>query len=83
MNTEHTVKLLLGQVLGLSEQSRHWDATTSLLGGMPEFDSMAVVALLTSLEEHLGIEFDDDIHADDFATVGSLVSLVQRAQVTD
>ena len=31
-----------------------------LLGAIPEFDSMAVVALLTHLEEKYGFSIDDD-----------------------
>jgi len=47
------------------------------MGAIPEFDSMAVVTLLTTLEERFGIAVDDDeISGDTFATVGSLIDFV-------
>jgi acyl carrier protein len=48
------------------------------VGALPEFDSMAVVALITALEEQFGLVIDDDdIDGQTFATVGSLVDFVQ------
>ena len=50
-----------------------------LLGSVPEFDSMAVLAVLTELEERFGIEFDDDeIDAEIFETLGSLSDFVEK-----
>lgn len=52
---------------------------TGLLGVVPEFDSMAVVAVITSMEDEYGFEVDDDdITAEDFETVGSLCGFVTR-----
>jgi len=49
-----------------------------LLGAIPEFDSMAVVALLTHLEERYGFAIDDDeIDGTVFATIGSLTQFVR------
>ena len=49
-----------------------------LLGAVPEFDSMAVVALLTNLEEKFGFAVDDDeIDGSVFATIGSLTQFVR------
>lgn len=46
---------------------------------MPELDSMAVVAILTTLEERFGFSVgDDEIEGATFATVGSLVDFVER-----
>lgn len=54
-------------------------AETELLGAMPEFDSMSVVTVLTSLEDQYGFFVDDDeISAEIFATVGTLVAYVQE-----
>ena len=51
---------------------------TVLLGGLAEFDSMAVVSVINALEDNLGITVDDDeISAETFETVGSLVSFVE------
>ena len=50
---------------------------TRLLGAIPELDSMAVVSLITLLEDRFGIVvLDDDIDGDTFATVGSLADYV-------
>ncbi len=44
---------------------------------MPEFDSMAVVAVVTAIEDEFGIVIDDDeLSAEVFATVGSLSDFV-------
>jgi len=49
-----------------------------LLGAVPEFDSMAVVALLTNLEERFGFVVDDDeVDGSIFATIGSLTQFVR------
>jgi acyl carrier protein len=54
------------------------NAGTQLLGGLPEFDSMAVVSVVTALEEFYGFAFDDDeIRGEAFETVGTLAALVQ------
>jgi acyl carrier protein len=50
-----------------------------LLGAIPELDSMAVVNILTSLEEHFGfVVEDDEINADTFSTLGALVKFVDQ-----
>lgn len=44
-----------------------------LLGAIPELDSMAIVGIITSIEERFGIMFDDDeLDAEVFETVGTL-----------
>lgn len=49
-----------------------------LLGVIPEFDSMAVVALLTNLEEKFGfVVNDDEVDGTVFATIGSLTQFVR------
>ena len=68
---------ILDEVLSLDGRSAGFDRETRLLGAIPELDSMAVVSLITSLEEQLGLQVDDDdIDGDTFATVGSLVRFV-------
>jgi len=50
----------------------------ALLGAIPEFDSMAVVSLLTHLEERFGFTIDDDeVDGSTFATMGSLTNFVR------
>jgi acyl carrier protein len=50
-----------------------------LLGSLPEFDSQAVVTIITSLEEQLGLFIEDDeITAEVFETVGTLVDFLEK-----
>jgi acyl carrier protein len=72
---------LLDSTLSLKGRALNFTRATPLLGSVPELDSMAVVSLLTSIEETYGIVVeDDDIDASVFATVGSLLDYVtQRA----
>ncbi|MGH7926331.1 MAG: phosphopantetheine-binding protein, partial [Candidatus Binatia bacterium] len=66
------------QTLQLKERHVNLQASTPLLGNFPEFDSMAVVTLITALEERYGFFVDDDeITAEIFATVGSLTAFVE------
>jgi len=68
---------ILRSVLNLGERGVKLDLSTPLLGAIPELDSMAVVSLLTSLEERFGITIEDDeVDGQIFATVGSLVAFV-------
>jgi acyl carrier protein len=69
---------VLDEVLSLGGRAAAFDRDTRLLGAIPELDSMAVVGLLTTLEERFGLSFDDDeVDGATFATVGSLVDLVR------
>jgi acyl carrier protein len=68
---------ILCEVLGLDPAKARLNANSGLLGHLPEFDSMAVVAILTALEDQFGITVDDDeVDAALFETVGSLVAFV-------
>jgi acyl carrier protein len=72
------VKGLLDRTLHLEGGVEHMLLSTPLLGDIPELDSMAVVALITGLEEFYGFVIDDDeIDADVFETVGSMVAFVE------
>lgn len=74
---QQQVLSVLDEVLSLNGRSAGFDRDTPLLGAIPELDSMAVVALLTGLEEQLGLVVDDsDLDGSVFATVGSLTDFV-------
>lgn len=78
MNTHKEVLSLLDEVLSLNGRSAEFSESTPLLGAIPELDSMAVVSLITGLEERFGFTVDDDeIEGSTFATVGSLVKFVE------
>jgi acyl carrier protein len=77
LNTENEVLSLLDEILSLNGRSAEFSINTPLLGAIPELDSMAVVALITGLEERFGFSVDDDeIEGSTFATVGSLIEFV-------
>lgn len=79
MSTELQAQVLrlLDDVLSLDGRAQAFSRGTALLGAVPELDSMAVVSLMTAMEEQLGISIDDDeIDGDVFANVGSLVDFV-------
>ncbi len=79
MTTTDSIKIILRDVLQLGNQVNGFDGSTQLLGGIPEFDSMAVVSLITSIEEHFDLIFeDDDISAESFETLGHLVQLIEE-----
>lgn len=78
MNTQKEVLSLLDEILSLNGRSAEFSVDTPLLGAIPELDSMAVVALITGLEDRFGFTVDDDeIEGSTFATVGSLVGFVE------
>ena len=79
-SVERVLRALLVDVLALPKaRVAAFDNATELFGALPEFDSMAVAALLTGLEERLAILIeDDDVEAEDFATFGRLLSFAER-----
>lgn len=73
------VKNILSDVLSLGERKNSLKEDSILLGNLPELDSMAVVNVITALEEHFGITVDDDeISASTFETLGSLARFVEQ-----
>ena len=76
-DVEFQLVAILDEVLSLNGRALRFGRDTPLLGALPELDSMAVVALITSCEERLGISIDDDeIDGSTFATLGSLADFV-------
>jgi acyl carrier protein len=71
------IRALLDGVLQLEGRAKSFGDDTGMLGAIPEFDSAAVVAVLMAIEENFGIVVEDDeISAETFETVGSLVDFV-------
>jgi acyl carrier protein len=78
MDVERELLQLLDEVLSLHGRALKFDRRTHLLGAIPELDSMAVVSLVTQLEERFEIAIDDDdIDGSTFASVGSLLDFVR------
>ena len=83
MNILNELLSVLDEVLSLGGRSAGFDRQTPLLGAVPELDSMAVVTLITGLEERFGIVVDDDdIDGETFATVGALADFVAAKLAT-
>lgn len=81
MQIADELKSILDDVLSLGGRAKRFDADTPLLGAIPELDSMAVVGLITAIEERFGIAVaDDEIDGSVFATFGSLVAFVEQSQ---
>jgi len=77
MSVADEVRNIVGDTLGLGERRAALTENSALLGAIPEFDSMAVVSILTAVEEYYGIEIDDDeVSAEIFETMGSLAEFV-------
>ena len=77
LDVTQEVLRVLDEVLSLGGRTAAFTRGTPLLGAIPELDSMAVVTLITSLEEQFGLVVDDDdIDGSTFATVGSLADFV-------
>jgi acyl carrier protein len=78
LEIKQEILAILDEILSLKGRSASFTEKTPLLGTIPELDSMAVVALITTLEERFGFSIDDDeIDGATFATLGSLVDFVQ------
>jgi len=79
LSTFAGVKDILINVLQLNEQSTRLTEDSFLLGSLAELDSMTVTGVIMEIEEQFGIRFDnDEINGQVFATLGSLVALVER-----
>jgi acyl carrier protein len=78
MSLQIEIKALLQETLQLDEVDS-WDEDTGILGSIPEFDSMAIVTILTMVEENYGIMIEDDeVSAEVFETLGSLVDFISE-----
>jgi len=72
------VKTVVGRTLQLGSRVQAMNESSALLGAIPELDSIAVVNVITALEEHFDITVaDDEIGAAAFETLGSLARFVE------
>ena len=77
MDVLKEVYRVLDEVLSLGGRGAAFTRDTALLGAIPELDSMAVVTLITTLEDRFGITVDDDdIEGSTFSSVGTLADFV-------
>lgn len=78
MSLQQEIKTILTAALQLDEVDS-WDENTAILGAIPEFDSMAIVTVLTMVEENYGIIIEDDeVSAEVFETLASLIAFISE-----
>lgn len=79
MDLDAELRRLLDDVLSLKGRAAAFNEGTPLLGAIAELDSMAVVALITGMEERFGFAVaDDEIDGEVFGTFGALKAFVAR-----
>jgi acyl carrier protein len=72
------LRLILESAVGKRSVPTALTDSTPLLGAVPELDSMAVLSILTQIQEDLGCRIEDDeIDASVFETFGSLKRFVE------
>jgi acyl carrier protein len=79
------VTTVLVQTLGIEDRRDSFEGSTELLGAIPELDSLAILELVTALEDHFDIVVDDaDFNGEVFETLGTLSTFVdgKRASVS-
>lgn len=77
------VKAVLVSSLGIEDRADSIDASTTLFGGIPELDSLAVLELVTAIEQRFDITVEDEEFSGEiFETVGSLTDFVESKQGT-
>lgn len=73
------VKAVIAEALQIGDRVDSFDESTALLGSIPELDSMAIVTIVTALEEQFNFVIDDDeISAENIETLGSLCAFVEQ-----
>ncbi len=73
------IKQLLIETLSLDITPDQMDDDALLLGDIPEFDSMAIVSVITALEENYQFtSADDELTAEVFESVETVVDFVSE-----
>ena len=78
MSLDNDIKRILRETLVLGGEVESLEATSPLLGAIPELDSVGVISVLTALEEEYDIVVEDDeISAAVFNTLGTLTEFLE------
>ena len=73
------IKQLLIDTLSLDIMPAEMDDDALLLGDIPEFDSIAIVSVITSLEGNYGFTAaDDELTAEVFESIETMVDFVEQ-----
>ena len=79
MNISQEILRVIDEALNLNGRSATFGPQSQFLGAVPELDSMAIVTLITSLEERFDLIIDDDeIDGSTFSTIGSLTDFISE-----
>lgn len=79
LDTQSELLDIIDEALSLEGRGRQFDASTALMGALPELDSMAVIGLINLIEERFGFSVgEDEVDAGTFESVGSLLAYVQE-----
>lgn len=79
MTVLESVLRIIDRELNLNGKALDFTEDTKLRGSLPQLDSLAIVSVITTLEEQLGFEFpEDQLDGAIFESVGSLVDCVTR-----
>lgn len=71
------VRALVAETLGITDRLDSLDASTRLVGSLPELDSLGVAELVAEIEDKFGFEVDfSDVTIDMFETLGTLAAFV-------
>jgi acyl carrier protein len=80
MNTTSTfdeVRDLVAETLGITDRLDSLNASTALVGSLPELDSMGIAQLVAEIEDKFGFDIDfSDVTIDMFETLGTLAAFV-------
>lgn len=72
------LRSILESAIGKRSVPAALDDATPLLGAIPELDSMAVLGILTQIQDDFGVTIDDDeVSAEIFETYGALRRFVE------
>ena len=76
--TDSVLRTILESAVGKRSIPASLTDATPLLGAIPELDSMAVLGVLTQIQDDFGVVIDDDeVSADIFQTFGDLRRFVE------
>jgi len=79
MKLDAEVKKIITHTLALDDRYHRMTLDTYLLGSIPELDSVSIVSIILALEKEFSISIhDDEINAETFRTLGTLVEFIER-----
>ena len=77
MNSLEVTRKIVRTCLQLGSQADSFGRNTQLLGGLPEFNSLTIAAVVAAIEDEFDCEIDDEeLTAEIFETMGSLADFI-------